>query len=75
MRLIRPSALREEGANAGVSRALEKYPKATLIFSQGDVATQVMYMKRGTVKISVLSCRRKRWPRSWEPRDRESTSL
>ena len=41
--------------SAGVSRTLEKYPKAKIIFSQGDVASQVMYIKRGAVKISVLS--------------------
>ena len=41
--------------SAGVSRTIEKFPKAAAIFSQGDPAAQVMYLQQGTVKLSVLS--------------------
>jgi CRP/FNR family cyclic AMP-dependent transcriptional regulator len=41
--------------SAGVSRTIEKFPKAAAIFSQGDPAVQVMYLQQGTVKLSVLS--------------------
>jgi CRP/FNR family cyclic AMP-dependent transcriptional regulator len=40
---------------AGVSRAIAKYRKAAVIFSQGDVADQVMYIQQGTIKFSVTS--------------------
>jgi CRP-like cAMP-binding protein len=41
--------------SGGVSRAVKKYPKSTVVFAQGDVAEQVMYIQRGSVKLSVLS--------------------
>jgi len=39
----------------GLSRTIAKYPKSAVIFSQGDAATEVMYLQQGSVKISVLS--------------------
>jgi len=41
--------------SGGVSRSVQKYPKSTVVFAQGDVAEQVMYIQRGSVKLSVIS--------------------
>jgi CRP/FNR family cyclic AMP-dependent transcriptional regulator len=41
--------------SAGLSRTIAKYSKSAVIFSQGDPATEVMYLQQGSVKISVLS--------------------
>jgi CRP-like cAMP-binding protein len=41
--------------SAGLSRTIAKYAKSAVIFSQGDPATEVMYLQQGSVKISVLS--------------------
>jgi CRP/FNR family cyclic AMP-dependent transcriptional regulator len=41
--------------SGGVSRAVKKYAKSIVVFAQGDVAEQVMYIQRGSVKLSVLS--------------------
>jgi CRP-like cAMP-binding protein len=41
--------------SAGVSRTIAKFPKSAVIFSQGDPASQVMYLQQGSVKLSVLS--------------------
>jgi CRP-like cAMP-binding protein len=41
--------------SAGVSRKISKYDSAAVIFSQGDLATEVMYIKQGTIKLAVLS--------------------
>jgi CRP/FNR family cyclic AMP-dependent transcriptional regulator len=40
---------------AGLSRTIAKYSKSAVIYSQGDPATEVMYLQQGSVKISVLS--------------------
>ena len=37
------------------SRTIAKFPKTRVIFSQGDAASQVMYLQAGSVKLSVLS--------------------
>jgi len=41
--------------SAGLSRTIAKYSKSAVIYSQGDPATEVMYLQQGSVKISVLS--------------------
>jgi len=41
--------------SAGLSRTIAKYSKSAVIFSQGDPATDVMYVQQGSVKISVIS--------------------
>ena len=41
--------------SAGLSRTIAKYSKSAVIFSQGDPATEVMYLQQGSVKISVLA--------------------
>jgi CRP-like cAMP-binding protein len=37
------------------SRTITKFAKASIIFSQGDAAAQVMYLQVGSVKLSVHS--------------------
>jgi CRP-like cAMP-binding protein len=39
----------------GLDRRIAKFPKTTLLFSQGDPAEEVFYLQRGSVKLSVLS--------------------
>jgi CRP-like cAMP-binding protein len=39
----------------GAKTHLVEYQAGTTIFSQGDAATSVMYIERGTVRLSVLS--------------------
>jgi len=41
--------------SAGLARTIAKFPKAAVIFSQGDPSAQVMYLQQGSVKLSVLS--------------------
>ena len=41
--------------SAGVTRKAVEYRRAQTIFAQGDSADRVMYIKRGGVKLSVLS--------------------
>jgi CRP-like cAMP-binding protein len=41
--------------SAGLARTVVKYPKAGVVYAQGDPAAQVMYIHQGSVKISVLS--------------------
>lgn len=42
-------------ATDGVRRKIVSYRKNQIIFSQGDPAHSVMYLRRGTVKIAVTS--------------------
>ena len=41
--------------SAGVARTIVKYGARRTIFSQGDQATEVLYIQEGAVKLSVLS--------------------
>lgn len=41
--------------SAGVERTIRTYARSAVIFSQGDAATDVFYIQRGSVKLSVLS--------------------
>jgi CRP/FNR family cyclic AMP-dependent transcriptional regulator len=41
--------------SAGVARDVTTYARSALVFSQGDPATHVFYLQRGSVKLSVLS--------------------
>jgi CRP/FNR family cyclic AMP-dependent transcriptional regulator len=41
--------------SAGLARTIAQYSKGGVIYSQGDPATQVMYIQQGSAKISVLS--------------------
>jgi CRP-like cAMP-binding protein len=40
---------------AGVGRTVQKYEKNQKIFSQGDIADAVFFIRKGKVKITVLS--------------------
>ncbi|MEJ2379343.1 MAG: Crp/Fnr family transcriptional regulator [Pseudolabrys sp.] len=42
-------------ATAGVGRDISRYSKKEVIFSQGDDADSVFYVKKGKVKVAVLS--------------------
>jgi CRP/FNR family cyclic AMP-dependent transcriptional regulator len=41
--------------SAGVARKIANYPRGTVVYSQGDPATDVFYIQQGAVKLSVLS--------------------
>jgi CRP/FNR family transcriptional regulator, cyclic AMP receptor protein len=41
--------------SAGIARTIQKYARSAVIFSQGDLATDVLYIQSGSVKLSVLS--------------------
>ena len=38
-----------------MARDVTTYARSALVFSQGDPATHVFYLQRGSVKLSVLS--------------------
>ena len=50
-----PFDLRTFLDSAGVARTIRKHAKSSVIFSQGDPATDVFYLQAGRVKLSVLS--------------------
>jgi CRP-like cAMP-binding protein len=41
--------------SAGLSRTIADYPKSAILFAQGDAALDVMYIQKGSVKLSVIS--------------------
>jgi CRP-like cAMP-binding protein len=41
--------------SAGIQRKVVEYAKKDSIFGQGDVATQVMYIQQGAVRLSVVN--------------------
>lgn len=41
--------------SAGAARTVKKYARSAVIFSQGDLASDVFYVQQGSVKLSVLS--------------------
>ena len=41
--------------SAGAPRSVTKHPRGAVVFSQGDPATDVFYLRQGSVKLSVLS--------------------
>lgn len=41
--------------SAGIARQVTKYARSAIVFSQGDPATDVFYIQRGRVKLSVVS--------------------
>jgi len=41
--------------SAGAARRVVSYPKGTVVFSQGQPSDSVMYIQKGSIKISVLS--------------------
>jgi CRP-like cAMP-binding protein len=58
LRVVRPLPafdLHEFLESAGIARRITKYPRGTAVFSQGDAASDVFYLRQGSVKLSVLS--------------------
>src|SRR5690349_15524516 len=53
----KPPALDAEAflTSAGAARRVMTYPRGTTVFSQGQPSDSVMYIQKGSVKISVLS--------------------
>jgi CRP/FNR family transcriptional regulator, cyclic AMP receptor protein len=41
--------------SAGVDKTIKEFKKAEVVYSQGDTAESVMYLKEGGVKLSVVS--------------------
>src|SRR4051812_18387570 len=41
--------------SAGAARRVIKYARSKVVFSQGDPATHVFYIQKGSIKIAVLS--------------------
>lgn len=41
--------------STGAARTIRKYPKSAVVFSQGDHADEVFYVRQGRIKLSVLS--------------------
>jgi len=41
--------------SAGVARKVKEFKKAELVYAQGDAADSVMYLQKGSVKLSVVS--------------------
>jgi CRP/FNR family transcriptional regulator, cyclic AMP receptor protein len=41
--------------SAGATRRVATYPKGKVVFSQGQASDAVMYIQKGSIKISVLS--------------------
>jgi CRP-like cAMP-binding protein len=41
--------------STGIARTITKYARSGVVFSQGEPATDVFYLQRGSVKLSVLS--------------------
>ena len=42
-------------ASAGAARRVRTYPKGKIVFSQGQSSDAVMFIQKGSIKISVLS--------------------
>ena len=51
----RPSKSPPSFQSLGVLHRIAKYRRSAAIFSQGDPATEVMYLQQGAVKLTVLS--------------------
>ena len=55
-------------AQVGKGKAISKYRKDQIVFSQGQVADAVFYIQQGKVKLTVVSEQgKKRWLQSWGP--------
>src|SRR5271154_6888743 len=46
-------------AKVGEGKAISKYQKDQIVFSQGDVADAVFYIQKGKIKLTVVSERGK----------------
>lgn len=50
-----PFNLREFLDSAGIARTIVKYARSADVYTQGDVAAEVFYLQKGSIKLSVLS--------------------
>ena len=41
--------------SAGVARTMREFGRKETLFSQGDPANEIMYIRKGEVKLSVVS--------------------
>jgi CRP-like cAMP-binding protein len=58
LRAVRPPPafdLHDFLESAGIARRVTKYPRGAAVFSQGDAAGDVFYLRQGSIKLSVLS--------------------
>jgi CRP/FNR family cyclic AMP-dependent transcriptional regulator len=53
--MLRPFDVQEFLDSAGVARRIVRFPRDTVVFTQGAPATSVFYIQDGGVKLSVLS--------------------
>lgn len=42
-------------SSLGIEHRITTYPESAVVFSQGDPATEVMYLQQGSVKLAVVS--------------------
>ena len=50
-----PFELRKFLESAGIKRKITKFSRSSVVFAQGDPATEVFYVQLGSIKLSVLS--------------------
>jgi CRP-like cAMP-binding protein len=55
VRSVPPFDLQTFLDTAGIARKISKFAQRAVIFSQGEVATNVFYLQEGSIKLSVLS--------------------
>jgi CRP/FNR family transcriptional regulator, cyclic AMP receptor protein len=53
--MLRPFDVQQFLDSAGVARRIVRFPRDTVVFTQGAPATSVFYIQDGGVKLSVLS--------------------
>jgi CRP-like cAMP-binding protein len=52
---LRPFNVQAFLDSSGIAKKIVEYPRGEVIFTQGDPCQHVMYIRKGTVKLSVLS--------------------
>jgi CRP-like cAMP-binding protein len=55
LKSLRPFNVQGFLDSAGISKEIVQYPRGEVIFTQGDPCEHVLYIQKGTVKLSVLS--------------------
>jgi len=50
-----PFELRKFLESAGIKRKITKFSRSSVVFAQGDPASEVFYVQLGSIKLSVLS--------------------
>jgi len=52
---LRPFNVQAFLDSSGLAKRVAEYPRGAVIFTQGDPCRHVLYIQKGTVKLSVLS--------------------